>query len=65
MEAVIKTSDKKIFQQIMDYLKSLGVSVQEKREEKSIAINHGQLLRKLSSGYKLSGFNREDAYDRD
>ena len=65
MEAVIRTSDKKIFRQIIDYLKSLGVSVQEKQEEKGGNINYRQLLSKLASGYKLGGFSREDAYDRD
>lgn len=64
MEAVIKTSDKKKFRKIMDYLKSLEVSVQEKHEEKSSEINYRQLLNKLAVGYNLKGFNRKDIYDR-
>ena len=65
MEAIIKTSDKKVFRQIIDYIRSMGVSVQEKHEERAAVVDYGQLLNKLSSGYKLGGFSREDAYDRD
>ena len=34
MEAIIRTSDKKIFQKILEYVKSMGVSIYEKTEEK-------------------------------
>ena len=64
MEAIIRTNDKKLFRKIIDYLKSLGVSVQEKQETANNEINFNELLNKLSSGYKLSGFNRDDVYDR-
>jgi hypothetical protein len=36
MEAIIKTTDKKIFQKIMHYLRSLGVSVYTKTETPSL-----------------------------
>ena len=60
MEAIIKTDDKKNFRKIMDYLKSLGgVSVMEKQSENIHQVNYSQLLKKLSSGYKLGAFNSE------
>lgn len=67
MEAVIKTSDKKIFQKIVNYLTSLGVSVYAKEETKnqrSRDINYGGLINRLTTGFNLGKFNREDAYDR-
>ena len=67
MEAIIKTDDSKTFQKILKYIKTLGVSVsltqiKDGKDEKS---NHNELIKKLTKGYNLGGFNRDEADDRD
>ena len=72
MEAIIRTNDKTMFDSLLLFLKSVHITVETKKEIKSIPITKSKkdfneavkFWRSLKVDMSSFKFNREDAYER-